>query len=150
MEEMYMTHENIKHSVFAALPPQCQTPACLSARAALPAARNAVITACQNLDIEKDKLSALRMQEMISWGIVAALLAVAAALSAIPIIGHILALVVLGLAALLAIPAGIATIQRLAQQGKVNDAEQALADARKNFDQAVQDIIKTCPDNCYS
>src|SRR5262245_54227987 len=84
----------------AAIRARCTSAACLAAKTSLEQARNNVRRKCEELAQERDRLRDLERAFLIAIAIVVALLAAAASADGIPLIGWIIAGVLLVLAAI--------------------------------------------------
>lgn len=128
---------------------ECDSPECIQALTRLQQKKNAILSLC-------DQLSQLRASAASFDSIMKAMLAMAGVLitlgtaaATIPILGWIAALILYAMAAVfLGLALYFATRSALVK-GQITQLENELAQARNAFDNAVAEVMATCPQECW-
>jgi len=128
---------------------ECNSEECLAARAHLASARNEIISLCAHLASLRAKLASATAMAAIYGAMAAAMLAIAAVLAAIPVAGWLFSAgaLVIGLAFLAVQAVYLATVVSLT--GQINRTESELKAARDSFNEAVSEVTKNCPSECW-
>jgi hypothetical protein len=127
----------------------CSSQACVDALAAVAAARGIITFKCGQVASARSWMNTLAAIAATLFGIAAAALGAAAAVSTIPVIGQGLAVIILWVALsffataiLFGILAGIAALRLLVLEGELNGA-------RADFANATATVTGVCPSNCW-
>jgi hypothetical protein len=127
----------------------CDDPECLDSLKRLQEARNRILILCGELADARAKAATFQTLMNAFLALSAAFGAIAQVLSKIPIIGPILAGIFVVLSVVMLLLAGFFGSRLAFYTSKINDLEQALSDARQDFNNAVAGVMSNCPQECW-
>lgn len=128
---------------------QCDSPECVQALKHLQNARNKVLSLCSQLAQLRASAAGFDSLMKAMLAVATGMLAVAAAVGAVPLLGWIAAAPFLALAAVfLALAIYFATRSALIN-GQISDLEQQLVAAQNQFNDAVSEVMANCPPECW-
>ncbi|MBV7326988.1 hypothetical protein KFU94_01745 [Chloroflexi bacterium TSY] len=128
---------------------ECNSPECVQARMRLQAARNKILSICSKLDQLRKSLSSWNTAIAVLLGVISALVIAAGSVFPIPVVGPFAAAFLLGVAGLLLLLVGLFALFANNLRTQVSDAERELAAANDAFANAVEEVMATCPPECW-
>jgi pilus assembly protein TadC len=127
----------------------CDTPECVAAHEHLQEARNTILTLCEDLEALRKKKEGYLASSALFLSMATATATVAKNLIGQFPWGTIVAILLFVLAGILAAIAGVFFALALALDDDIKKLEDELAAARKDFDAAVEEVMKACPSECW-